>query len=67
MTVQNDLRYCRIESEMTQQELAEKVGVSRQTIGSMEKGDYSPSLLLALKIAHALDYSVDEIFYLAAG
>jgi putative transcriptional regulator len=52
---------------MTQKELAEKVGVSRQTIGSMEKGNYSPSLLLALKIAHALDYSVDEIFYLAAG
>ncbi|HOO28074.1 MAG TPA: helix-turn-helix transcriptional regulator [Lachnospiraceae bacterium] len=47
---------------MTQQELAEKVGVSRQTIISIEAGKYSPSLQLAFLIADAFDVKIDEAF-----
>ncbi len=47
---------------MTQEQLAEKVGVSRQTIISIEKGNYTPSVLLALKIAHIFDTSVESLF-----
>lgn len=48
--------------EMTQQELAEKVGVTRQTIVAIEKSKYSPSLELAFKIAKVFDTSIDEVF-----
>jgi DNA-binding XRE family transcriptional regulator len=49
---------------MTRQELADKVGVHYQTIGYIERGDYSPSLVLALKIATVLGQSVEDIFSL---
>jgi len=49
-------------SEMTQQELADKVGVSRQTIVAIEKGNYSPSLELAFKIAHVFNVPLEEVF-----
>jgi len=48
----------------TQAELAEKVAVTRQTIISIEKGNYTPSVLLALKLAQALNKSVEELFWL---
>ncbi len=51
-------------NEMTQQELAELAGVSRQTIISIEKGKYNPSVKLALKIAKIFKKNVEEIFYL---
>jgi putative transcriptional regulator len=47
---------------MTQQELADKVGVTRQTIIATEAGKYAPSLPLAFKIAHAFGVSVEEVF-----
>jgi putative transcriptional regulator len=47
---------------MTQQQLAEKVGVSRQTIISIEAGKYSPSLELAFRIAQAFEVKINEIF-----
>ena len=47
---------------MTQKELAEVVGVSRQTINAIEGNKYSPSLVVAFKIAHAFGYSVDSVF-----
>lgn len=50
---------------MTQQELAEVVGVSRQTIIAIEQGRYAPSLAVALGIARAFDRPVEEIFGLA--
>lgn len=51
--------------EMTQQELAAAVGVSRQTIVAIEKkGKYSPSLELAFRLAMVFEVSIDEIFYL---
>jgi len=48
--------------EMTQQELAEKVGVTRQTIIALEAGRYAPSLLLAFRIARVFEASVEEVF-----
>ncbi len=51
--------------DMTQQELAEAVGVSRQSIISVESGKYRPSVELALRLARALDVSVEDLFALA--
>ncbi|WP_414627422.1 helix-turn-helix transcriptional regulator [Corynebacterium sp.] len=48
--------------EMSQQELAEKVGVTRQTIANIEKGNYSPSVHLALAICKVLGKTVEEVF-----
>lgn len=57
-----DLRYAH--DRMTQQALAEQVGVSRQTIIAIEQGRYSPSLEVALKIAQAFGERTDEVFWL---
>ncbi|WP_054712326.1 helix-turn-helix transcriptional regulator [Bacillus sp. JCM 19041] len=64
MTIENRVRELRAVKRMTQGDLAEKVGVTRQTIVALEKGSYSPSLLLALQIAKVFDTTVEEIFYL---
>ncbi len=62
--VRNHIRKLRFEhDEMTQQELAQKVGVTRQTIVAIEKEKYSPSLEAAFKIALALEKPLDEVFY----
>ena len=52
---------------MTQQQLAQQVGVSRQTIHAMETGRYGPSTVLALKVAHVFGRGVDEVFFLEEG
>ncbi len=57
------LRYRRGERWMTQQELAERVGVSRQTINAIERGKHQPSLELAFKIAGVFGEPIDEVFY----
>ncbi len=63
MPLANTIRWMRFnQGEMTQKELAEIVGVSRQTINAIEGNKYSPSLVVAFKIAHAFGYSVDDIF-----
>jgi putative transcriptional regulator len=65
MELVNDLRKFRfLGGEMTQEELACKVGVSRQTIIAIEKGKYNPSVTLALKIARVFDANVEDIFRL---
>lgn len=53
----------REEKGLTQQELAERVGVSRQTIYYLEKGDYNPSLTLSFKIAESLEKPLSQIFF----
>ncbi len=63
-TLKNKLRVARAEKDLSQEELARMVGVTRQTIGSVETGEYCPSTRLALTIARALGKSVEEIFYL---
>ena len=61
--ISNNIRTLRfMTEEMTQQELAEKVGVTRQTIMSIEKGKYSPTLELAFKIALVFKVPLDEVF-----
>jgi len=62
--VRNNIRKLRFaQDEMTQQQLAELVGVTRQTIVAIEKEKYSPSLEAAFKIALALQKPLDEVFY----
>ena len=61
----NHIRKLRFEhDEMTQQQLADKAGVTRQTIVAIEKGNYSPSLELAFRIALAFDVPLEAVFYL---
>ncbi len=61
--VSNNIRVLRFHNdEMTQQELAEKVGVTRQTIVAIEKGKYSPSLELAFRMARVFDTPLEEVF-----
>jgi putative transcriptional regulator len=61
--ISNNIRKLRFENnEMTQEELASKVGVTRQTIIAIEKGNYSPSLELAFKIALVFKVSIEEVF-----
>jgi putative transcriptional regulator len=65
LKLKNDLRRCRFEhNEMSQQELANSVGVTRLTIHSIEKGKFNPSVTLALKIARYFNKSLEEVFYL---
>jgi putative transcriptional regulator len=60
----NRLRVARAEHELSQTELADSVGVSRQTISSIETGQYCPSALLAFRLAAALRTAVDDLFVL---
>ena len=61
----NNVRRLRFDNgEMTQQDLADKVGVTRQTIIAIEQGKYSPSLPLALKISKAFGVTVEQVFQL---
>ena len=63
--LKNRLRVFRFQhNAITQEELADKVGVTRQTILAIEKGKFNPSMKLALQIARVLGVRVDEIFYL---
>ncbi len=61
--MQNDVRELRVESGMSQRELAEKLSVSRQTVNSIETGRYDPSLPLAITIARHFHRTVEEIFH----
>ncbi len=62
-SVTNSIRMHRfMANEMTQQELADRVGVSRQTIVAIEKAKYSPTLELAFKISRVFEKPLDEVF-----
>lgn len=61
--VENTLKVWRAKHDLTQEELANKVDVSRQTIIALEKGKYNPSVELALKIAKVFDTSVEDVFF----
>ena len=63
-TVKNKVFEHRTEVHMTQEELAQKVNVTRQTIIAIEKGNYTPSVLLALKIAKTFKVNIEDIFSL---
>ncbi|WP_172299284.1 helix-turn-helix transcriptional regulator [Bacillus sp. WMMC1349] len=67
-SISNKVYEYRVLARMSQQELADKVGVSKQTIFVMEKGNYVPSLLLAFRIANFFKVDVNDIFtYLEGG
>lgn len=63
----NQLRIARATRDVSQTQLAEAVGVSRQTISSIETGQYCPSALLAFRLARALATPVDRLFWIEGG
>ena len=64
MPLQNRLREQRARLGLNQQQLGQLVGASRQTISLIERGDYHPSVLLALRIARVFGVPLEEIFFL---
>ena len=56
-------KLARVAKNLTQQELADKVSATRQTIGLIEKGRYNPSINLCIRIAKALDKTLDQLFW----
>lgn len=60
----NKVHELRLKKGLTQKELAEKVGVTRQTIIAIEKGNYSPSVVLALKLARSFKVKLESLFFL---
>lgn len=65
--LKNNLKVYRAKFNLTQEDLAIKVGVTRKTINTVENGVFIPSTLLALKIAKVFDESVEKIFYIEGG
>ena len=63
LMLKNNLKEIRTEKKLSQKELADLVGVSRNTISSIETGQYSPTAKLALTLAIALDKKFEDIFY----
>ena len=57
------MKVARVERDLSQEELAEKVGVTRQTIGMIETGKFNPSIKLCIAICHALGKTLDELFW----
>jgi putative transcriptional regulator len=57
------IKIARVENQMSQQDLADTVGATRQTIGLIEKGKYNPSLKLCISIAKALGKTLDDLFW----
>lgn len=57
------LKAARAAKDLSQEALAQLVGVSRQTINAIEKGDYNPTIKLCLAICHALGKTLDELFW----
>ncbi len=66
-TLGNRLKVARAELELSQEQLAGSVGVTRQTISAIETGLYCPSALLAFRLAKQLEKRVDELFFMKGG
>ncbi|MCM3706501.1 MULTISPECIES: helix-turn-helix transcriptional regulator [Cytobacillus] len=62
--LRNRVKELRARHDFTQSDLGKLVGATRQTIGMIEKGDYAPSVLLALKISKALRVNLEEVFWI---
>ena len=64
MAVKNKrMKIARVECDLTQEQLADKVGVTRHTIGLIEAGNYNPSISLCIEICKALNKSLDDLFW----
>ncbi|MER2262770.1 MAG: helix-turn-helix transcriptional regulator [Psychrobacillus sp.] len=59
----NRMKIARMEKGLTQSELAKRIGVTRQTVGLIEKGDYNPTLQLCIAIAKELDQTLNDLFW----
>lgn len=57
------MKLARVEAKLSQEALAKLIGVSRQTINMIERGEYNPSLQLCIKICKALDITLDQLFW----
>lgn len=56
------LRIRRVLADLTQEDLAQRVGVTRQTVGAIEKGEYAPSVALAIRLAKTLECAIEDLF-----
>lgn len=63
MLLKNNLKIARIQADLTQQQLADKIGVTRQTISLIEKGKYNPTLKLCLDLCYTVNRTLDELFW----
>jgi len=64
LSSKNRVKLARVENDLTQAQLAERAGVSRQTIGLIEAGRFNPSLKLCIAIAKALNKTLDDLFWI---
>lgn len=62
--MKNNVKIARVKADLTQQQLADAVGITRQTVSLIEKGRYNPSLKLCLQICYAVHSSLDDIFWI---
>lgn len=62
--MENSVKIARVKAGLTQQQLSEEVGITRQTVSLIEKGRYNPSLKLCLQICYAVNAQLDEIFWI---
>ena len=65
--MKNELRVFRAKHDLTQADLAEKLGVSRQTVNAIETEKYDPSLPLAFKIAKVFECRIEDVFFMSNG
>jgi len=65
MKLENNLKVLRAKRNITQEELAEAIGVSRQTINAIELGKFNPSVLTALNLAKFFETTIEEIFFIS--
>ena len=65
--MKNNVKLARVQMNLTQQRLAERTGVTRQTISLIEKGKYNPSLKLCLDICYVVNKTLDEVFWIEKG
>ncbi|MBY0099578.1 helix-turn-helix transcriptional regulator [Mesobacillus maritimus] len=61
--MKNNVKVARIKADLTQQQLADEVGITRQTVSLIEKGKYNPSLKLCLQICYAVHGKLDDLFW----
>jgi putative transcriptional regulator len=62
--LKNKVKIARVQVDLTQQQLAEKIGITRQTISLIEKGKYNPTLKLCLDICYAVNKTLNEVFWI---
>ncbi|MBV6734062.1 helix-turn-helix transcriptional regulator [Priestia megaterium] len=62
--MKNNVKVVRVKMNLTRQQLADKVGITRQTVSLIEKGQYNPSLKLCLQICYVVEETLDKLFWI---